>query len=44
MPCYQIGNAIITFNKSFRLPLSDGTHVFMEWHDYCGPSFSMTKV
>ena len=29
----------ISFSWLYRLRLSDGTCVFMLWHDHCGPEF-----
>ena len=26
-------------SPSFRLPLADGTRVYMDWHSYYGPTF-----
>lgn len=39
MTCTRVGNAIICTSPSFRLRLTDGTCVFMEFHHYCGPMF-----
>lgn len=39
MPCMRIGNAIVTYSDNYRLRLADGTCVYMDWHDYCGPTF-----
>lgn len=42
----NIGNtrAIICSNTGiYRLPLSDGTRVYMDWHDYLGPIFFKDK-
>jgi hypothetical protein len=27
------------YSPVFRLRLEDGRHVWMDWHDYCGPAF-----
>lgn len=39
MTCHRIADGIICVSPFYRLPLSDGTHVFMEWHSYLGPTF-----
>jgi len=39
MTCHRIGGAIVCISPFYRLPLRDGTHVFMEWHSYLGPTF-----
>lgn len=39
MTCIRFGNAIITFSPTYRLPLRDGTRIYMDWHHYCGPTF-----
>lgn len=39
MTCISIGNGFVCVSPSFRLRLEDGRHVFMYWHDYCGPIF-----
>ena len=33
----------ISFSEFYRLRLADGTCVFMEWHQYCGPVFYHDK-
>lgn len=43
MPCIRIPNGIITLTDFYRLRLSDGTCVFMDWHWYCGPTFFRDK-
>ena len=37
MTCKLSPKAIICFNPSYRLRLSNGQHVFMAWHNYLGP-------
>ena len=44
MTCIRIGSAIVCVSPFFRLPLSDGTRVFMDWHSYCGPTFYKDKA
>lgn len=44
MTCVRIPNGIITFNECYRLRLDDGTCVFMDWHDYLGPTFWRDKM
>jgi hypothetical protein len=39
MTCTRFAGAIICHQPFYRLPLNDGTHVFMEWHHYLGPTF-----
>lgn len=38
------GNALVTYSLNYKLPLSDGTRIFMDWHHYCGPTFYYDKV
>lgn len=33
----------ISFSPWYRLRLNDGRYVYMEWHNYCGPSFWRDK-
>lgn len=35
----RYGRAIVCTTPFYRLWLADGRHVFMDWHDYCGPMF-----
>lgn len=44
MPTIRLGNALVTYSNRYRLPLRDGTHVFMEWHSYCGPTFYRDRL
>jgi len=44
MTCIRIPNGIMCLSPTFRLPLADGTHVYMEWHNYCGPTFFADKA
>lgn len=39
MTCIRIPNGIVTLTDTFRLRLSDGRHVFMDWHEWYGPTF-----
>ena len=39
MTCVRIPGGIVCLSPFFRLRLADGSCVFMEWHDYCGPTF-----
>jgi hypothetical protein len=39
MPCTRFGSTIICTSPFYRLRLLDGRYVFMEWHDYLGPTF-----
>lgn len=39
MTCIRIEHGFICVSPFFRLPLSDGTRVFMSWHNYLGPIF-----
>jgi len=44
MPCIKLPNMIICRTSGFvRLRLSDATCVFMEFHDYLGPTFFRDK-
>ncbi len=43
MTCIPIAYGVICMSPSFRLPLSDGSRVYMEWHSYCGPTFYRDK-
>lgn len=43
MTCINFGNIIVCYNKSYRLRLYDGRYVFMEWHEYLGPTFFRDK-
>jgi hypothetical protein len=49
MSCIQYKLASIQaivcgINPVYRLRLSDGTCVFMEWHSYCGPIFFRDRL
>lgn len=44
MPCIQIPNGIVCLSPFFRLPLEDGTRVYMDWHHYCCPTFYKDKA
>lgn len=39
MTCIRIEHGFICGSPFFRLPLADGTRVFMSWHNYLGPIF-----
>lgn len=39
MTCVRIEHGFICRSPFFRLPLADGTRVFMSWHNYLGPMF-----
>lgn len=39
MTCVRIPGGIVCLSPFFRLRLADGSCVFMEWHNYCGPTF-----
>lgn len=39
MTCIRIEHGFVCGSPSFRLPLANGTRVFMAWHNYLGPSF-----
>lgn len=39
MTCIRFSGGIICISPFYRLRLADGTCVFMEWHQYCGPTF-----
>lgn len=38
MPCIRMPGRIICMPRTFRLPLADGRHVYLEAH-YLGPAF-----
>lgn len=39
MTCIKIEHGYVCVSPFFRLPLADGTRVFMSWHNYLGPMF-----
>lgn len=39
MTCHRIPGGIICMTPFYRLPLADGTRVYMEWHSFLGPMF-----
>ena len=39
MTCTRIRGAIVCWSPFYRLPLSDGRRIYMEWHSYFGPTF-----
>lgn len=47
MTCIVIGHGkertIVCVSPWYRLPLADGTRIYMEWHRYCGPTFFKNK-
>lgn len=43
MTCILMFGGIVCISPSFRLPLSDGSRVYMDWHNYCGPTFYRDK-
>ena len=43
MTCINFGSAILCYNKSYRLRLLDGRYIYMEWHNYFGPTFYYDK-
>lgn len=43
MTCIRIPGGIMCVSPFYRLPIEDGTHVFMDWHHYCGPTFYRDK-
>lgn len=44
MTCHRIPGGIICLSPFYRLPLADGTRVYMEWHSYLGPMFFLDKA
>jgi hypothetical protein len=44
MTCHRISSGIVCISPSFRLPLAAGTRVYMDWHNYCGPTFYRDKA
>lgn len=44
MPCYHIGNAIISTTNQYRLRLGNGGYVWMDWHNYLGPLFFRDRL
>lgn len=44
MTCHRIPGGIICCSPFYRLPLADGTRVYMEWHSYMGPIFFRDKA
>lgn len=44
MTCIRIPNGIICVSPFYRLPLEDGTRIYMDWHHYCGPTFYRDKL
>lgn len=44
MTCIRLHSAIVCVSPFFRLPLADGTRVFMDWHSYCGPTFYRDRL
>lgn len=38
MTCIRLDSGYVCISPSFRLPLADGTRVYMDWHSYCGPT------
>jgi hypothetical protein len=43
MTCIRTPNGIMCVTPFYRLPLEDGSRVYMEWHNYLGPSFFKDK-
>lgn len=39
MTCVRIEHGFICGSPTYRLPLRDGTRVYMSWHNYLGPIF-----
>lgn len=39
MTCTYTGWGIVCTSPFYRLPLADGRRIFMDWHNYCGPTF-----
>lgn len=39
MTCIRIEHGFVCGSRFFRLPLADGTRVFMSWHRMLGPMF-----
>lgn len=39
MTCIRIEHGFVCRSPFYRLPLADGTRVFMSWHNYLGPMF-----
>lgn len=39
MTCVRIEHGFVCGSPFYRLPLADGTRVFMSWHNYLGPIF-----
>jgi len=44
MTCITFSGAIICVIPTFKLRLADGRHVFMEWHNYLGPTFFLDRA
>ncbi|KGF65595.1 hypothetical protein [Pseudomonas lutea] len=43
MACMRIEHGFVCGSPFFRLPLADGTRVYMSWHSYLGPLFFRDK-
>lgn len=45
MGCTIYTNTIVCNHTAgtYRLPLADGTRVYMDWHEYLGPIFFRDK-
>lgn len=43
MTCIRFPGGIMCVSPFYRLPLSDGRRVFMDWHNFCGPTFYRDK-
>ena len=44
MTCTKFSGAIVCVSPTFRLRLADGRCVFMDWHNYLGPTFFSDKA
>lgn len=44
MTCVRIPDGFACMSPSYRLPLADGTRIYMDWHSYCGPTFYRDKA
>jgi len=42
--CVHFVYGVLCFSPRFRLRLSDGRHIFMDWHRHCGPTFYFDRA
>lgn len=43
MPSLHLPGMIIDYTEAYKLRLDNGVHVFMDWHEWCGPTFYRDK-